>query len=260
MKVGFASSLILQWRVFGALVLREVVVRYGRKNIGFLWLIVEPLILCTGVMIIWSFIKHDSHAVPLVSFILTGYMPLTLWRHISSHGVSCLRQNAPLFYHRQVKPLDALIARAVMEALGTTIALIAVYTTLRLTGLVDPYVDMGLIVGGWLLMAWLAFAVGLVLAALSETVDYVEKLVSPFQYLMLPISGCFFMVAWLPTWVQELSLYVPTVHCYEMFRAGMLGETVDTYYDAAYLAMWCIVLTLAGLILVQRASEELELE
>lgn len=234
--------------------MREIISRYGRTNIAFLWLIVEPLILCIGVMILWSFIHHDSHGVPLIAFIVSGYMPLTLWRHISSHAVTCIRHGAPLFYHPSVRPLDVLFSSVILEFLGTTMALFAVLTTLRLTGLVDPQMRLDLMLAGWLFMAWLSFAAGMILAALSERFDFVEKLVSPFQYLMLPISGCFFMVAWLPTWTQKLAIYVPTVHCYEMFRAGLIGESVETHFSMAYLTVVCVAGTAFGLAMMRRAA------
>ncbi len=250
----------VQGRVLGALLMREVISRYGRQNISFLWLIVEPLILTTGVMVVWSYIHRDQHGITLIAFVLTGYMPLTLWRHISSHMVNCLRQNLPLLYHWQVRPLDLLLARGLFEFSGTTLALFAVYTTLRLANLLEPCADPGLALAGWMLMAWLSFAIGLILAALAEQFEFVEKLVSPFQYLLLPISGVFFMVAWLPTWAQKLALYVPMVHSYELFRAGMIGESIQTHYSVPYLLTCNIVLTLFGLLFVRRASHHIQFE
>lgn len=199
-----ASSIRIQARVLGALLMREMVMRYGRQNIGFLWLIIEPMILTCGVMIMWSLLRHEAHGLVLIAFVLSGYMPLTLWRHVTSHAVLCFRQNSPLLYHRQVRPLDTVIARSLMEIAGTTGALIVVYATLRLADIIPPYANLGLLVTGWLTMAWLAFGTGLVLAAATEQFEFVEKMVAPAQYLILPISGMFFMVAWLPTRVQEL--------------------------------------------------------
>jgi len=259
-KGFWARALQEQGRVLGALLMREMVMRYGRENIGFLWLVVEPLILTTGVMILWSYMRHAEHNVALAAFCITGYMPLTLWRHISSQTVSCLRQNLPLLYHRQIRPLDLLVARSLLEFSGTTLALVAVYAALRLSGLLDPYDDLAKALLGWLCMAWLAFATGLILAALSEQFDFVEKLVSPFQYLLLPISGVFFMVAWLPSPVQKLALYVPMVHCYEIFRAGMIGPSVETHYNVGYVLIWCLFGTLLGLLMVRRAARELKFE
>lgn len=254
------SGLRVQSRVVGALLMRELMSRYGRRNIGFTWLMVEPMVLTVGVMIIWSMLRHEAHGLKLIAFVLSGYMPLTLWRHVSSQAVLCLRHNLPLFYHRQVRPLDSLIARSLLEIGGTTVALAIVYGVIRLLGMVEPYADLGLMLAGWFFMAWFAFAAGLVLAALSETYDFVEKLVAPFQYLMLPISGMFFMVAWLPSSAREWALYVPLVHCFEMFRGGMFGEQVQAYFDVDYILSCCIFTTAVGLLLVRRASQHIEFE
>lgn len=42
---SFWESLAIQRRVIGALLMREIITRYGRNNIGFLWLFVEPLLM-----------------------------------------------------------------------------------------------------------------------------------------------------------------------------------------------------------------------
>ena len=55
-----------------ALIIRDMMTRFGRNNLGFIWTILEPMILCTGVMTIWSLI-HDSviRGIPIISFVLT---------------------------------------------------------------------------------------------------------------------------------------------------------------------------------------------
>ncbi|TXI10721.1 MAG: sugar ABC transporter permease [Rhizobium sp.] len=256
----FITGLKIQGRVLGALIMREMLIRYGRENIGFLWLALEPMILTTGVMFTWTLLRHEAHGLTVVAFVLSGYMPLTLWRHISGHSVSCLRQNLPLMYHRQIRLADALIARGLLEIAGTTAALVIVYTISRLAGFLQPYQDLGLLLAGWLFMAWFSFGVGMIFAAGSERFEFVEKLVSPFQYLTLPVSGMFFMVAWLPSGPQRLALYVPTVHCFELFRAGVFGDTVRTYYDIGYLVKCCLFTNAAGLFMVNRARNHIKFE
>jgi ABC-type polysaccharide/polyol phosphate export permease len=104
-------GLKLQARVLNALMIRELMMRYGRGNIGFLWLIVEPMILCAGVIgLRWMIQEHQEHGVPLVALLLSGYMPLTLWRHLTNRGIFLLRRNMGMLYHRNgaVKPLILL--------------------------------------------------------------------------------------------------------------------------------------------------------
>jgi capsular polysaccharide transport system permease protein len=257
---SLTDALRFKGRVISALLMREMVSRYGRENLAFAWLVLEPMILTTGVMILWSLFHHDSHGLVLVEFVLSGYMPLTLWRHVSSQATSCLRQNASLLYHRQVRVLDIVVARCLLEVAGTTLALIVVYGTLRVADIIEPFANLGQLFAGWLFMAWLAFAVALVLAAASERFHFVEKLVAPFQYLILPISGMFFMVAWLPGNAQKWALYVPLVHCFELFRAGLFGDSVQTFYDTRYLTCSCIFVTAIGLLMIRRVSRHIEFE
>ena len=42
-----------QGRIIGALMMREIVTRFGREGFGFLWLIGEPLLFCMGVIVMW---------------------------------------------------------------------------------------------------------------------------------------------------------------------------------------------------------------
>ena len=46
---SFRQSWTIQLRVIWALLLRESLTRYGRHNIGFLWLFVEPMLFTLGV-------------------------------------------------------------------------------------------------------------------------------------------------------------------------------------------------------------------
>ena len=46
----FLTGLRIQSRGVNALMIRELMMRYGRGNIGFLWLVLEPMILCAGGM------------------------------------------------------------------------------------------------------------------------------------------------------------------------------------------------------------------
>jgi capsular polysaccharide transport system permease protein len=251
---GFA----VQLRVIGALIIRDMMMRYGRANIGFLWVILEPMILTVGVMFMWSILKSPyEHGVQIVALVLTGYMPLTLFRHVTSIGPFLFRRSVPFLYHRHISFIDVLVARAILEFMGTTTALLVVYTVLALSNLVSPMRDPGLVALGWVTMALLSFGICCVFAVLTEYSEAAERFIQPFQYLMLPISGTFFMVDWLPKKAQEMIWYNPTVHCYEMFRAGVFGEEVLTYYDWWYPLVWALALTAFGLAMIDAVRDKI---
>jgi capsular polysaccharide transport system permease protein len=244
----FLRGLQVQARCVHALLIRDMMMRFGRDNIGFLWVVLEPMILTAGVMGVWSIIKPPyEHDVRVISLVLTGYMPLTLWRHMTNAGIFVFRRNLGLLYHRNVSLLDVFISRMLLEFAGTTTALTIVTMLVTASGLVDPPRDLGVVVIGWLLMGAYSFGLALCFAVITEYSEVWERFIQPYQYLMLPISGTFFMVDWLPTFAQHIIWFNPSVHCYEMFRAGFFGEEIRTHFSGWYPLMWSLALLATGI-------------
>lgn len=251
-----SSSFHKGWRVQGrtiqALLVREMMMRYGRDNIGFAWVVLEPMILTVGVMFIWSVMGHENQGVKVVEVVLTGYMPLTLWRHLTNAVIGMFRNSVGSLYHRQITLLDLVFARQGLEIIGTTAALLVVYTSLSIFGIIDGYHRLDLILLGWGMMAWIGFAFGALLACWTERWEVAERFVQPLQYLNIPISGCFFFVDWLPHWAQGAIQWHPLVHCYEVFRAGYFGEAIRTHYNLEYFATVTFIMTFLAFRSIQR--------
>jgi capsular polysaccharide transport system permease protein len=242
--------------VIAALIVRDLMARFGRRGLGFVWTILEPMILTAGVTIVWSLIRPAIyHGIPIVAFVLTLYMPLTLWRHLTNPLVRLMHQHEGLLYHRIIQQDDILAARLLLEFLSTSTALVIVLFVTSSFGLINDIADPSLLLAAWLYTAWLFSGVGMLLAAWTETWDPAEKFIQPLQYLSLPLSGAFFMVSWLPGYAQHLALANPTVHCFEMFRAGFFGAAYDMHYSVAYLTAWCMGLSVAGVVAVHRVRD-----
>src|SRR5574343_654182 len=93
----------IQVRVIHALMIRELITRFGRENIGFLWIMAEPLLFGGLVAAMWRLVHGPSeHGMGIVAFAITGYIPVTLFRHGVSRSISIFTVNSSLLYHRQV--------------------------------------------------------------------------------------------------------------------------------------------------------------
>src|SRR4051795_5789965 len=84
------SSWMINRRVIGALLLREMLTRYGRNNIGFLWLFVEPMLFTFIVVAIRSFLRPISGDIPMVAFAITGWPSMMLWRNMPGRLIGAL--------------------------------------------------------------------------------------------------------------------------------------------------------------------------
>jgi ABC-2 type transport system permease protein/capsular polysaccharide transport system permease protein len=238
--------------------MREILTRYGRHNIGFLWLFVEPMMFTTGVTILWTLSKavHGS-TLPIVAFALTGYSSVLLWRNMPGRCIHAIEYNLSLMYHRNVRAMDIFLARLLLEAGGATISFATLSLFYIYIGWLDPPIDVLEVIGGWLLIGWFGAALAMFLGALSEKSELVDKIWHPTSYLLFPLSGAAFMVDALPKSVQTLVLYIPMVNGVEIVREGYFGHLVKAHYDLPYMLTCCLALTFAALVQVADVSRNI---
>lgn len=253
--IAFVSHHI---RIAGALMLREMTTRFGREGLGMAWIIGEPLVFCLGVLILWTFTKPAyEHGIKLAPFVMTGYMSLILIRHMIGALVNALQANLGLLYHRQISPLHVFSARVMLEVSGTTAAFIVVYVVLLAIGQVSLPHNYLLLYGGWLLIAWVSTGFALILTGLAMRYETFERVTGLIGYLLIPLSGVFMMVEWVPPNFREILLYIPFVHGVEMVRAGVFSEFVPTHYNAFYALTWGAIFNVLGLALIAGARDRI---
>ena len=260
-RTTFLEQLFTQFRVIGALLLREVQLRYGREGLGAGWLMAEPLIFIFPVLAMWSMIRgRTEHDVPVMGLCWTGYLPLMIFRHLGGLMVRTLSNNAAVLYHRLVVPLDMLAAKILMEVGQNLLGLGFSFVVLYMLGELSEPVDFPMFLLGYFYMIWWCAAVGLLVAALSERSVWVEKIWFPLSYMYIAIGGTFYMADWLPSRVREVALFQPSLQAYEMIRAGMFGHRIVTYGEPMYAAAVLAFLTLVGLIFLRNVRRYIVVE
>jgi capsular polysaccharide transport system permease protein len=253
---SFRKDLATQWRVVGALLIREIYTRFGREGLGFGWIVGEPLIFAIPVLLVWSLVRSPyEHGVPMMPMLWTGYLPILLFRHIGGRMLLFIRVNAGLLYHRQVTVFDLFVARCLLEVASNLTAVVASFVLFYSIGLLDLPRDLPMFYLGYFYTIWWCSAAGLIIGGLSERSDWIEKIWTPISYLYLFFSGFLFMAAWLPVWLRGLALYMPSLQAYEMIRGGMFGAAVKTYGDFVYTPTILAVLTLIGLLIMRESRK-----
>ena len=245
----------IQSRVVWALTLREVMTRYGRHNIGFLWLFAEPMMFTLGVTALWTATKavHGSD-LPIVAFAITGYSSVLLWRNMPARCIGALEPNLSLLYHRNVRPIDIYLSRLLLEVAGVTMSFVFLVLFFAFIGWLELPEDVLQIAGAWCMLAWFGAGLALFLGALSESYETIEKLWHPTAYILFPLSGAAFMVDSLPEPAQKAVLTLPMVHGTEFLREGFFGSQFIAHYDLTYMALFNLVLTILGLAQTMKVS------
>jgi capsular polysaccharide transport system permease protein len=251
----------IQVRVIGALMLRELSTRFGRENIGFLWIMVEPLLFAVLVSVAWRALKGPTeYGIDIVAFVISGYIPLVMFRSTIQRSVSSISVNGSLLYHRQVKILDLILVRFAIELIGHLMAYLFIALILGAFGFFPLPHDIGFLLLGFGYYALFTLSIALVVAPLSEMIEVVEKIVPVTTYLMVPFSGSFFLVGSLSAAAAEVALYSPPVHGMEMMRYGIFGPSINPQFDFLYPLKFCLPCMALGLLLCRMVRKNLVVE
>jgi capsular polysaccharide transport system permease protein len=252
-------SLRIQFRVLHALLMREIITRFGRENLGVLWLVAEPMLFTLGVTTLWTAAGlHHGSPIPIVAFAVTGYSSVLMWRNSASRSGGAIAQNKSLLFHRNVRVIDVILTRIALEIGGATGSFIVLSSLFIFVGWMPLPEDLLMVVCGWFMLAWFGASLALLIGAGTAYSEIVERLWHPASYLLFPLSGAGFMVEWLPVGMQKVVMLLPMVHGVEMLREGYFGNVVPTHYDVGYMASCCLVMSLAGLYLVRQAGRRVE--
>lgn len=257
---SFRAALRVQGNVIGALILRELHTRFGRANIGYLWLFAEPMLLAVAVALL-----HSNHDLPIaggirpIPFAIAGYGLFIMFRSVVSRAETVIEANRPLLHHRPVTIPDMLIARMALEAVSTIVMLVVLLGGAWALGLADPLARPEAFAGAVALMCWFSFGLSMLVTTASHQSPMIGRLIHPLLYLSLPLSGAFFALSWFPQGVRDLLVWVPTVHIFELLKVGQFEAFESRWIDLPYVIGWCGALTLLGLFGLQHLRARIEL-
>ena len=261
-RPSLLRAFAVQSRVVGALILRELHTRYGRENIGYLWMIGEPMLLATviGVMHLGSGGSHYGSDVRPLPFGVMCYTVFILFRGIVNRSEGGLEANAPLLYHSQVTVFDVVVARAILETAGVFLTYVVMMVLLITAGLADPPDKPLTLLAAWALMFWYAIGHSFLITAITYHNHTIGRLVHPYSYFMVGLSGAFTPIGWLPHPFREWLTYVPMTSVFELARYAQFRSTFTLeYFYPKYLIGACLVLTWIGLIQLRAVRDKVHL-
>lgn len=256
-RTSFAECLAIQARVIGAVIMRELHTRYGRENIGYLWLIAEPLMLGSIISLLHS--GGKDHGINPVAFTVTGYCNFIMFRGIVNRAEGALHSNLPLLHHKMVTVLDITLGRALLEAAGTVSSFAILMTFCVTLGYADfPERPLYLAIGiGYIF--WFSLALSMIITGGTHERSFSERMVHPFTYFMIPLSGAFYMVSWIPQPYRYYLMFNPFPHMFETIRYGVFADTTLDYVDFGYVTAFCAILTFFGLLAIRSVKSRIHL-
>ena len=253
-----ADPLRQQARVLGALMLREMITRYGRSPAGYLWALIEPVAFIGLLSLAFSQIAHSP---PLgrsfALFYATGYVAFHWFHDISSVTARSVQVNRPLLAFPPIKPLDTIIARFLLQVLtGVAVAFIIFGGILLIfDDQVRP--DPVWLAQGFALATLFGLGVGMAnawLFSISRTWELIWGVLSRPLFLI----SCVFFSFWsVPGFVREVLWFNPIIHMVGAIRAGFYPVYDTSHLSQGYVIALSLVLLVFGLLSIRLAPGRL---
>lgn len=232
----------IQKAVVLSLFLREMKTRFGAHKWGYIWAVLEPAAFIGIFWVLFGF--HARKTLPGIDypiFIMTGIIPWLLFNNIVNRSMAAFEANRGLFNYRQVKPIDTILSRVLVECLIYFVVLLCFMALGNALGFrvgIDNIPGVGLIVGELVLFS---FGIGLFSAVVSQFSENYAKVIGLMLRPLYFASGMFFSVDTVPEKFRWMLLLNPVIHFIELIRSFYFKTFYSVHASGVYILYWTVL-------------------
>lgn len=220
-----------------ALILREMRGRFGLRRFGAFWLVFEPLAHIVALMSLYALIRggRASNGLDLSLFLITGIIPFLLFKNISMKAMEAVNANKGLFAYRQIKPIDTIVARMVVECALMACVYMMVLFGLGMWGGVDVSMHRPI---EWIFVAAIgiafSFGLGLIFCIVGEAMPEAKTFIRLAYMPLYLLSGIIMPLWMIPERFHKYMLWNPYLHLIDSLRANVF----EVYPHTTGVDMW----------------------
>ncbi|SFV70022.1 Polysialic acid transport protein KpsM [hydrothermal vent metagenome] len=241
------SSFKIFLAVQHALFLREVNVRFSAGTMGYFWVIFEPLLQIFIFVTVKVLLFGSNSSLDYPVFITLGFVGFNFFRHIVDQLMGAFPANKGLYSYKQVKPIDTIISRVLVEFLVTFI-IVVIFVFIGLYLGFDMNVEnLGMLLLSFLWLTLFSIGLGLFFAVISTFYDSLKKVIKLVLSPLMFVSAVFYSMQNMPQSLQDLLYFNPLAHFMELLHAYYFDVLDDGFVDYNYLLMWTLIPLYIGL-------------
>ena len=227
----------IQRAVIFALMVRELKTRFGGKLIGIFWVLFEPGANIAMLLYIrGSLIDRSVGAtIDWPVYHIVAMIPYFVFRGVWFRSMEAVTANSGLFSYRQVKPIDAMVARTVLEVMIYGCVFILAMAALGWLGMQfwpdNPLLFMWAVAN----FAAVGFGFGLISCVLTHGKPNARMFVRLTSIPLYLLSGVILPLKQFPPDVLRILMYNPAAQLVEMSRQAYFQSYHPVmFYDPGY--------------------------
>ena len=241
-----------------ALFMRELNMRFSSGRAGLFWTFAEPFIqIMIFVAIKIALFGRGNSTFDFAVFLALNFTAFNLFKHIVTKSTHSFKANKALFVYKQVKPIDTIIARGLVEIFITLILVLIFIVIGYYSGRDMSVQDFNMVVFGFATLILFAYAVAIVIAVGNVFVESIGKLIGFAMTALMFGSAVFYTLDALPISARNILLINPLTHIMEIIHGSYFAALDDRYVSYDYVFGWILVLLYVGLWLYTRLEKRI---
>jgi capsular polysaccharide transport system permease protein len=248
------TSTAITLSVWKGLFLREALSRIFSGRAAWFWLLAEPVFHVLSLMVIFTVIRmRVVGGIDTGVWLMVGMLAFFTFRRTGLQVMNAIDANQALFAYRQVKPIDTVLVRGVLEGLLMILITGILLTITALFGYsvipADPLAVLEAFFGLWLL----GMGFGLVASVISRLVPELAQIIKLAMLPLYMLSGVIFPLSAVPQPFRDWLMFNPIAQGLEVVRLGFASH-YHTVPDLSivYVYDFALVTIFLGLVLQRR--------
>lgn len=237
MKIIQQSPWQIQKSVVFALFIRELSSRFGRFKLGYVWAVAEPFFTILAFCLIRMAMGSGSiEGLAYPIFFASGMLIYTVFNSIGQAMIGLVESNLPLMNYQRIKPMDPLIARALLEMIISAASIGVILGGFYWAGYAFTWNSTLGFIAVFILISAFSFGVGCIFSVVSLLFQEFKKIAPIVIRPLFFISGIFFSTNSIPEYLLPYLLWNPILHAIELGRNVMFIEYNCAHASWSYLS------------------------
>lgn len=248
------SPAVIQARVIGALMLRDIKTRFGGNPANYVIAVAWPIAHIVLLLLIYAIAgRMAPYGTSTIQFFATGVLPYMMFNYPSRFSMMAIVINAPLLGFPVVTMLDIMLARILLEIINSiSVCIIVALGLLALDIDIlprEPEQAVAAIGATFLLAA----GIGLFNALITKKVMGYFIFYILLSIILYAASGIVFLPEALPQWAVDILTWNPLIHLVAWFRSAFYPGYGASYLDKSYVVIWGLATFVGGLVVERLA-------
>lgn len=190
-------------------------------------------------------------------FFASGMLLYSIFSNIGQAMIGLVENNLSLMNYQRIKPIDPLIARAILEMIISAASMAIILGVFYWAGYTFTWNSTLGSIAIFFLISAFSFGIGCIFAVVSLLFQEFKKIAPIVMRPMFFISGIFFSANSIPEHLQPYLLWNPVLHALELGRSTLFVEYYCKHASWAYLAGSSLISLALGLSLFRLYQKKL---